>query len=107
MLKNNKLLVDMNKSLIYAKNENDTANFAKSVVQHIKPGDIIFLEGDLGSGKTTLVRFILNEMGLRERIKSPTYNIVERYKFNKILINHFDLNQRMSGVLLVLMNILD
>jgi tRNA threonylcarbamoyladenosine biosynthesis protein TsaE len=91
MLKNNKLLVDMNKSLIYAKNENDTANFAKSVVQHIKPGDIIFLEGDLGSGKTTLVRFILNEMGLRERIKSPTYNIVERYKFNKILINHFDL----------------
>ena len=81
----------MNKSLIYAKSEEDTANFAKFVVQRIKPGDIIFLDGDLGSGKTTLVRFILNEMGLKERVKSPTYNVVERYNFNKILVNHFDL----------------
>lgn len=81
----------MNKSLIYAKCEEDTVNFAKLVVQYIKPGDIIFLDGDLGVGKTTLVRSILNEMGLKERVKSPTYNIVEHYSFNKTSVNHFDL----------------
>lgn len=81
----------MNKSLIYAKCEEDTINFAKLVAQYIKPGDIIFLDGDLGVGKTTLVRSILNEMGLKERVKSPTYNIVEHYSFNKTSVNHFDL----------------
>ncbi|MEK9771198.1 MAG: tRNA (adenosine(37)-N6)-threonylcarbamoyltransferase complex ATPase subunit type 1 TsaE [Nitrosomonadales bacterium] len=81
----------MNKSLIYAKCEEDTVNFAKLVAQYIKPGDIIFLDGDLGVGKTTLVRSILNEMGLKERVKSPTYNIVEHYSFNKTSVNHFDL----------------
>ena len=47
--------------------------------------------GDLGAGKTTFIRGILQGMGIAQQVKSPTYSIVESYCVQDIIIHHFDL----------------
>ena len=54
-------------------------------------GDIIFLSGDLGAGKTFLVRTLLNKWGYTDPVKSPTFTLVESYEFPQFTVNHFDL----------------
>lgn len=52
---------------------------------------VIFLEGELGAGKTTFVRACLQTLGEKGKIKSPTYTILESYDINKWHIYHLDL----------------
>ena len=74
----------------------DTKNFSKKISKIIKNGDIIFLYGEIGVGKTTFVRFIINYLEKESGIKnsdvlSPTFNIVYDYDVKKIKILHYDL----------------
>lgn len=52
---------------------------------------VIFLQGDLGAGKTTLVRGFLRGMGFAEKVKSPTYTLIETYDFSDKTVLHIDL----------------
>ena len=74
----------------------DTKNFSKNIFKIIKPGDIIFLYGEIGVGKTTFVRFLINYLESKNRIKnsevlSPTFNIVYDYDVGDTKILHYDL----------------
>ncbi|MCK5728025.1 MAG: tRNA (adenosine(37)-N6)-threonylcarbamoyltransferase complex ATPase subunit type 1 TsaE [Methylococcales bacterium] len=69
----------------------DTTLFAEKLWPLLPSRCLIFLEGDLGAGKTTLVRSLLQSAGHQGKVKSPTYTLVEEYDLNAQKIFHFDL----------------
>jgi tRNA threonylcarbamoyladenosine biosynthesis protein TsaE len=71
-------------------NEADTLALGKKIAAVLQPGLVVFLNGNLGAGKTTLVRGILHGLGHRQAVKSPTYNLVEIYNFSRLYLYHFD-----------------
>lgn len=82
-------------SPIFWHSEADTCAFANAFVQqHDLSNAIVELRGDLGAGKTTLARYLLQALGVAGRIKSPTYAIVETYEAalpeTSFPISHFD-----------------
>ena len=71
--------------------EDDTAAFARQLAaQPVLAQAFVTLHGDLGAGKTTLVRHLLRALGVEGRIKSPTYAVVEPYDAHGLPIWHFD-----------------
>jgi len=57
----------------------------------LRPGLVVWLTGDLGAGKTTLVRGLLRGLHFEGRVKSPTFTLVEIYEFSSFNLYHFDL----------------
>lgn len=81
----------------FLSDEDATLAFGRLLAQVIKPGMVVFLEGDLGAGKTTLTRGILRGFDFAGRVKSPTYTLVEPYSLlglkpdSNLYFYHFDL----------------
>ena len=74
----------------------DTQNFSRNISKIISAGDIIFLYGEIGVGKTTFVRFFINQLESKNGVKnsdvlSPTFNIVYDYDVGNLKIIHYDL----------------
>ena len=70
--------------------ENATMEFGTEMAQIMRPGLVIYLSGNLGAGKTTLVRAILRGLGYLGKVKSPTYTLVELYAISRLNLYHFD-----------------
>ena len=77
--------------IITLKNEAETKEIGSKLASCLKGGEVIYLKGELGTGKTTLVRGVLNRLGHTGNVKSPTYTIVEPYLIDSHVIYHFDL----------------
>src|SRR5437762_13600072 len=71
--------------------------FAKNLARAMTQGVIIFLHGELGAGKTTLVRGLLRGLGYQGNVKSPTYTMVEEYRLALGSVYHFDLYRIMDS----------
>ena len=74
----------------------DTKNLSKKISEIINAGDVIFLYGEIGVGKTTFVRFFINHLEVENRMKksdilSPTFNIAYDYDIGEIKVYHYDL----------------
>ena len=74
----------------------ETKNFSKYVSKIISAGDVIFLYGEIGVGKTTFVRFFINHLEVENGMKksdilSPTFNIAYDYDIGEIKVYHYDL----------------
>lgn len=80
----------MNNLEYISNSEFDTMTFAKKLAKKLNKGDIIILSGDLGTGKTKFVEGFLSNFNLQDEISSPTFNIVNEYEKNDIVIYHFD-----------------
>ncbi|MEQ1560807.1 MAG: tRNA (adenosine(37)-N6)-threonylcarbamoyltransferase complex ATPase subunit type 1 TsaE [Methyloglobulus sp.] len=75
----------------YLGSSEETEQFGAELYHLLAVKSVVFLHGDLGAGKTTLVRGYLRAAGYAGTVKSPTYNIVEEYLINDKKIYHFDL----------------
>lgn len=70
--------------------EGATERLGATLAGCLAGGMVIALRGDLGTGKTTLVRGVLRARGWGGPVKSPTYNLVEHYKISSLYLYHFD-----------------
>jgi tRNA threonylcarbamoyladenosine biosynthesis protein TsaE len=85
---------------ILSKTTGQTKEFAGKIAEKVKPGDVIFLYGDLGSGKTTFTKYLVESLGVDARVQSPTFVIMRQYTggSGKIkTVYHFDLYRLTSA----------
>ena len=76
--------------------EKETEELASTFLKKIKPGCFIFLYGEIGVGKTTFIRYLINQFQKLNKLKitevtSPTFNLLNEYQINDFKINHYDL----------------
>ena len=76
--------------------ETKTEEFALEFLKKIKPQDVIFLYGEMGVGKTTFVKYLINGFQKKNNeiiteVTSPTFNILNEYQIKEIKIYHYDL----------------
>ena len=75
-----------------AANLSDTKMFAKKLSQVVDPsGILICLYGDIGSGKTTFIKYLAKNLGIEQKVTSPSFVILNEYHSDKMSLYHFDL----------------
>ncbi len=65
--------------------------FAAKIAMILVSGDVVYLRGELGTGKTTFARAIIQQMCRVDSVTSPTFTIIETYDLNEVLVDHLDL----------------
>ena len=76
---------------LYLAAESDTAALGAVIAASLRAGDVIHLHGDLGAGKTTLARALIQALQPDARVKSPTYTLLESYELPDFGLSHLDL----------------
>ncbi|WP_100550852.1 tRNA (adenosine(37)-N6)-threonylcarbamoyltransferase complex ATPase subunit type 1 TsaE [Caedibacter taeniospiralis] len=79
------------KNQLIIADEHAMLELGKKISKSLKKGGVIYLYGDLGAGKTTLTKGILQGFGFTGSVKSPTYTLIETYPINGTILQHFDL----------------
>lgn len=69
----------------------ETEALGARIAERLGPGDVVLLSGDLGAGKTTLVRGACRALGITTPVTSPTFTIGQRYEGGRVPVSHLDL----------------
>jgi tRNA threonylcarbamoyladenosine biosynthesis protein TsaE len=67
----------------------ETGEFASRLAEHLQPGDVIALEGDLGAGKTTFTKGLARGLDIKKTVNSPTFTIIKEYH-GRMPLYHMD-----------------
>ena len=83
-------------SKIDISSEETTKELAKDLTHYLKGGEIVYLYGEMGVGKTTFVRYLINQFQKNKKlhiteVTSPTFNLLNEYDINDLVIKHYDL----------------
>jgi len=83
-------------SIIDISSEETTRELAKNFSNYLKGGEIIFLYGEMGVGKTTFVKYLINQFLIKKNLQttevtSPTFNLLNEYEVDNLIIKHYDL----------------
>ena len=83
-------------SIIDISSEETTKEVAKGLSNYLKGGEIIFLYGEMGVGKTTFVKYLINQFQIKKKLQtsevtSPTFNLLNEYDVDDLSIKHYDL----------------
>ena len=76
---------------VYIENEAEIVSLGQRLASAIKPPLTLYLKGELGAGKTTFSRGLIQSLGHKGAVKSPTYTLVEPYELGDVDVYHFDL----------------
>ena len=92
-----------NSDIIDLSSEKNTEELANKILKKIQIGDVIFLYGEMGVGKTTFIRYLINGLQKKNKLKlsevtSPTFNLLNEYQINELKINHYDLFRIKSSI---------
>ena len=98
--------------IIDLSSENKAEELANKISKKLKVGDVVFLYGEMGVGKTTFVRYLINSLQETYKLEmtevtSPTYNLLNEYQIDQIKINHYDLFRLKSQKELVNLNLFE
>ena len=80
----------MNSKQIFTSEAQLTA-FAAEIASILVPGDVVYLRGELGTGKTTFARAIIQQRGSADSVTSPTFTLIETYHLGDVSVAHLDL----------------
>ena len=69
----------------------ETEDLGAALAERLKPGTVVAFSGDLGAGKTAFVRGLARGLGIRDRVTSPTFTVVNEYEGGRLPLFHFDL----------------
>ena len=85
-----------NSNVIDSSSEKQTEELALKIQKKLKIGSIVFLYGEMGVGKTTFIKYLINNLQKENKLKqtevtSPTFNLLNEYQIRQIKISHYDL----------------
>ena len=89
--------------IIDLSSEKKTEELANKILKKIRIGHIIFLYGEMGVGKTTFIKYLINGLQNENKLElsevtSPTFNLLNEYQINEVKINHYDLFRLKSQI---------
>ena len=81
----------MSAEVVESKSAAETEALGARIAERLQPGDVVLLSGDLGAGKTTLIRGACRALGVTAPVTSPTFTIGQRYSGGRMPVSHLDL----------------
>ena len=92
----NQMPIAIKDSKIDISSEETTKELAKDLTHYLKGGEIVYLYGEMGVGKTTFVRYLIHQFQKNKKlhiteVTSPTFNLLNEYDINDLVIKHYDL----------------